>query len=160
MAMSWQYIAGFFDGEGSIGFGAHNSGRKAVAYISQSGPSGLSVLREIQKFLLENGIKSSVFETGKAGVHKRTMPSYRIGINGYASVISFCKAVYPYLWIKKVSAQDLLRYDLLYPNINKSPMAAAWRSEKQKASADKIKASLAVTFAKRCKVDAAVRRWL
>lgn len=135
MVMSWQYIAGFFDGEGSIGLGAHNTGRKAVVYMAQSGRLGLSLLHVISKFLATEGVKSSVFETGRTGVHGRTMPSYRLNICGYASVVTFVLNVLPYLYIKKVVAQDIIRYNKLFPNIQKSPLTRAWRSERMRACA-------------------------
>lgn len=170
MVMSWQYIAGFFDGEGSIGTGVHSTGRQATAYIAQSGPVGLLTLRRISEFLTENGIKNSVFESGKAGKHLRTMPSYRLALCGYTSVVKFLTALFPYLYIKKTFAQDILRYHKLYPSIQTSPLAAAYRSERQRANAprgEEWRARNVVNrigrprkFAANCKTEAKVTRWL
>lgn len=131
MDMSWPYIAGFFDGEGSIGVAAHATGRKAGIYIAQSGRMGQITLIEIQVFLKSQGIDSAVFQTGKAGVSKRTKPSYRLAVNGFTGTTKFLKAVLPYIRIKRSQAQDVLRYNVLFPNLFKSPLAAAWRREKQ-----------------------------
>lgn len=135
--MSWQYVAGFFDGEGSVGTASHCSGRKASAYIAQSGAQGLLVLQEINSFLAEQGIRSSVFQTGIATGHKRTMPSYRLGVGGFGSVEKFLRGVFPYLRVKKAAAQDILRYCIIFPNISYSPLAKSWRSEKQRAARKK-----------------------
>jgi hypothetical protein len=129
MVMSWQYIAGFFDGEGSMGINV--GGRRLGVYIAQSGPLGLLLLGRIRSFLDEQGVKSSVYETGKAGKHRRTMPSYRIGMCGFDSALRFITCVFPYLYIKKSYAQDVIRYNILYPSLNTSPLASAWRREKQ-----------------------------
>lgn len=131
MDMSWPYIAGFFDGEGSIGVSSSNSGRKAGIYIAQSGRMGQIVLEEIQTFLRLRGVDSSVFCTGITGIAKRTKPSYRLGVCGFTGTVTFLKGVLPYLRIKRAQAQDVIRYSILYPNLFKSPLTAAWRREKQ-----------------------------
>lgn len=135
MAMTWGYIAGFFDGESTVAVATHSTGRKSGAYIAQSGPRGLIVLTEIQEFLETQGIKSSVFQTGVASQHKRTMPSYRLAVNGFVGVTNFLSQMLPYLRVKRTVAQDILRYNKMYPNIQRSPLAAAWRREIQQKAA-------------------------
>jgi len=129
--MNWAYIAGFFDGEGSVGTCPATSGRHASVYIAQSGARGLLVLEEIREFISGWKIKSSVFCTGKATQHMRTMPSYRLGICGFTSTVAFLRIVFPYLRIKKAAAQDLIRYDKMFPSVQKSPLARAYRRERQ-----------------------------
>jgi hypothetical protein len=65
MAMSWQYIAGFFDGEGSIGVtnGEKRGGSgNAKLALHQSDTRGLVLLSEIQEFLFDHGIASRLGE--------------------------------------------------------------------------------------------------
>lgn len=56
---SWAYIAGFFDGEGSIMFNGPYGMRVSMA---QKDPA---VLREIQRFLLSAGIEASIYSSRK-----------------------------------------------------------------------------------------------
>jgi hypothetical protein len=137
MVMSWQYIAGFFDGEGSIATGAGYNSRRVGIYIAQSGDRGLWVLTEIQKFLADCGIKSSVFATGKIGKNGMTKQAYRLGVCGFISARDFLVAVFPYLYIKKTFAQDVLRYDKLFPSLMTTVSAASWRRENQAKRANR-----------------------
>jgi len=57
--MTWQYVAGFFDGEGSLVW--HPGGKSFQVKLTQYEPS---VLREIQKFLLSYRIKSGLGTRG------------------------------------------------------------------------------------------------
>lgn len=123
MAMSWQYISGFFDGEGNIstplGHGSLHLG------ITQAGKSGIEVLTEIQNFLAIRGIKSRMQYVRHI---KDRKPVYVLYMSTKAA-LPFLKSVYPYLRVKRVQALDVIRHRTLYPGMFVSPLCRAWRRE-------------------------------
>lgn len=94
MDMTWQYIAGFFDGEGSVLVPTYQQPRISIA---QKRPE---VLIEIQKFLLEHDIRSQIFSVDKIYAGKRKILS-QLRVNASKEVISFIEGVMPYLIVKK-----------------------------------------------------------
>lgn len=106
--MNWNYLAGFFDGEGCIYFrvGAWNK----KIHITQKGERGRKVLSEIQDFLQEHGIKSQL--TLRSGTDY-----WMLWLCAQKDMTNFLYGVFPYLRVKKLEAQDLLRYFKLYPSI-------------------------------------------
>lgn len=184
--MSWQYIAGFFDGEGNVsiplGVSSLNVG------IVQAGDTGLELLERIVSFLEEQGIRSRIDRSRKLEPNRKKV--YKLYLSA-KNAERFLRRVLPYIHIKKVVSQDVLRYRTLYPGMYTSPMCRAWRSEtirknnalrthckrgheltpenlyvykrgeRDSRSCKKCALELASRrYAKRCKVDAAVRRWL
>jgi len=118
--MSWQYIAGFFDGEGCITTLTMKSGHKIPARITmgQSGREGQSVLKEISGFLIKQGIRGSVslpsyWPPSKKGKNFKQM--FYLVVNSKKGSIDFLRGVLPFLRVKRVQAQDNLRYLVLYP---------------------------------------------
>jgi hypothetical protein len=120
--LSWPYIAGFFDGEGNISLGrqkrcgddAYSRGALRI-HITQAGDRGKRLLDEIAVFLRDAGI------TARTGVHfkgdDKHQRSYRLRIDGFRGCIPFLTALFPYLHIKKLEAQDVLRYNRLFPTL-------------------------------------------
>lgn len=119
MDLSWQYIAGFFDGEGHITF----SQNRLQAGIAQAGKIGYQTLAEIKTFLLSHGITSSLHGKIQILDHK---PQYTLSFSR-RQVVALLEHLMPYLRIKKVKAQDVLRYRKLYPSLSTSPLAANYR---------------------------------
>lgn len=134
--MSWEYIAGFFDGEGHVslnrqqknGEGQFSRGNPRVTLV-QAHERGKNLLEEISLFLTENAI-TSVVEIHDDGEHRSKC--YRLRITGFRGVVPFLTAVFPYLRIKKLEAQDILRYDLVFPTLvgkghsHRSNVLKAW----------------------------------
>lgn len=89
MDMTWEYIAGFFDGEGCIQ-GYLSTPRVSIA---QKRPL---VLQEIQKFLWEQDIRSQIFRYSS---EKKDLSQLRI--NAGEEVASFVENVLPFLIVKK-----------------------------------------------------------
>lgn len=113
MKISWAYVAGFWDGEGSFTVGVD----VFLATASQAGLIGKLVLSEISEFLTEEGIHSKVRLAGRAGRGLRTKDGYMISIHRRDDVQRFCQRVVPHLRVKKAAAQDFLRYFKLYPRL-------------------------------------------
>jgi len=130
--MNWSYVAGLFDGEGTVGIGV-GKGTIAAA-IAQSGSKGLSLLEEVATFVRGHGIRCVVYSTGLAGQGRRKLESYRLSIHGFSQAPLFLKEILPLLRIKRSIAQDVIRYTTLFPSIVTSPMARQYRTEKQAKS--------------------------
>lgn len=116
MVMSWPYIAGFFDGEGNVRL----SGSLSSVQLSlhQSGKRGKKVLETIRDFLLnEHGISSRVAEREE---RTKNQPMFRLYIYNRVGVVMFIHGVMPYLHVKKVECQDLLRYLTIVDGISAS----------------------------------------
>jgi hypothetical protein len=98
------------------------------AEIAQSGDIGLQVLTGISEFLAEHGIRSKVRKDNSMGKFSK-LPIYRLGMNNRVNVIQFLTGVLPYIRIKKVKAQDMLRYAQLYPaftNVERGLLGGDW----------------------------------
>lgn len=122
--ITWPYLAGFFDGEGHIaisrqmksGDGHYTRGTARISIV-QAGERGHVMLRDVQLFLKQHGIPSTI------KVHNRTsrLPhhqiSYDINVSGFKSVVAMAKNMMPYLIIKKSEAQDLIRFQIIYPSL-------------------------------------------
>ena len=119
MKLSWPYIAGFFDGEGCISLCSNRARPNTTQYsvtFSQAGPEGLTLLTEIREFLSVQGIKSylrSRAPGAKGCFAKKTV--YNLAIMSRPSVKPCLEALLPYLRIKKVKCEDILRWLKLFP---------------------------------------------
>lgn len=114
--LSWPYIAGFFDGEGHIRFHNTSLKHKGALYctIVQTKDEGLYLLDDIAVFLASHGIRSKVHENSKPSSLKHAQ-CYRIDILGWDNSIRFLKFMMPYMVIKKLKAQDMIRYHKTFP---------------------------------------------
>lgn len=105
--MNWKYIAGFFDGEGSIVSGSGVS--SVYVRISQK---NRHILDDIRFFLSANGIVSGI--TFDKRVSK---PSHNLYLASRSSVTLFLTSIFPYLRVKKTIAQDALRLMIMHPRL-------------------------------------------
>lgn len=111
MILSWQYIAGFFDGEGHVSVVIKNNN----VGLCQSGREGLVVLSDIAETCRASGIKCGVYAANES---KRTgKPMYRLSVQGRECCRRFLIRVFPFLRVKRLAAQDALRHFTLYPPI-------------------------------------------
>lgn len=113
MALTWPYIAGFFDGEGSIRLTMGNGAQNIHIGIHQSQKRGLILLTEIQHFILNYGITSGINKHGNQPTTGH--PIYRLYIYNIPSALKFISYVFPYIHIKKLECQDVRRFAYLYP---------------------------------------------
>lgn len=124
MALSWQYIAGFFDGEGNVSMPLGKSNLHLC--LTQAGNEGLQLLGRIQEFLAEHGIPSRIDDSTKLVTGRKKV--YRLCLSGKRTE-AFLRFVMPFVHIKKVISMDVLRWRTLYPGMYTSPMCKAWRTE-------------------------------
>lgn len=126
--MSWEYLAGFFDGEGCIYYRLGKFNLKC--HISQKGARGKRLLTEIMEFLAERAVKSSL-------QLRKDTDYYILWLCGRENVIRFLSGMLGYLRIKKLEAQDLLRFFRIYPSIQGKLLAESnefWRYRKNVTS--------------------------
>lgn len=114
--VSIAYLAGFFDGEGCIHLarkGAGVASYTARVTISQSKNRGKVLLDKIAFTLSTYGISCHIGVDNRISkLHPSVM--YNLQINSRLSVSKFIKLVMPYLEIKKLEAQDILRFLSIY----------------------------------------------
>ena len=107
--MTPEYLAGFFDGEGTFYLGLQTSRNgkeypKAQVMLSQSGEDGLALLTTIQ---INYG--GNIYQHLKAGEHKATKAAYKLYWNK-EEAIRLIGEIGPYLILKKQAAQEVLQY--------------------------------------------------
>lgn len=110
--MTWEYIAGFWDGEGWVSFHNHAKGRggKAQLYWNigacQSQPQD-KCLFEIQEFLLQNEI-TSCLDIAKSNGPRRH-PVTKIRINGNRdNKINFLRGIQNFSIVKRPKIEECL----------------------------------------------------
>jgi hypothetical protein len=108
LQITLEYLAGFFDGEGTFYLGKQFKNNieypKAQVMVSQSGPEGLKLLEQIQYQFGGN-----IYEHLKAGQHKATKSAYKLYWNKQEA-IKLIQQLLPYLILKKQCARDVLTY--------------------------------------------------
>jgi hypothetical protein len=111
--MNWAYIAGFFDGEGCLSL--HTTRMNISIY--QSGAIGEQVLREIGAWLSTKGIESIMYHRNRTDkLSKKEL--WEVRLNKRASQLKFLSGVLPFIRVKKVLAQDCVRYYTMFPPNN------------------------------------------
>jgi hypothetical protein len=120
--LSWQYIAGFFDGEGSV-MVSSNTTYSFTPHLSvcQSGERGRILLLAIKDFLEREGIKTNrLYDTSRNPAQdKKWKTLYSLRCSESGSVKIMLQKMFPYLHIKKVESQDMLRMLTLFPKRQK-----------------------------------------
>lgn len=107
--VSDEWLAGFFDGEGTIQLASYPS-RNGKLYttlkvlLAQSGEEGKALLEEVVE---QYG--GRVYEHLKAGQHKATKSAYKWYICA-TNAAAFLRRIEPYLKLKKEKAQDAIRF--------------------------------------------------
>jgi len=118
------YVAGFFDGEGCVRTYARHSrftGCHSRIQISQSGDRGKSVLLEISEFLSTYGIVSQV--NGHEYKNPKYLKGWCLQISRIECVKAFIRLMLPYLHVKKVESQDVLRFLSIYGAVGRKSAA-------------------------------------
>ena len=106
---SWQYLAGFYDGEGTIGFRvvrekrlSRKTGETGGWYITpylDIANTNFKVLEIIQKFLADSETISHI--VSKSSKNKNQQQGNYLTIQSYEGIRKFLKNIYPYSLIKK-----------------------------------------------------------
>lgn len=110
--LSPQYLAGFFDGEGTFYLGyqkaKHPNNKKlypkAQVILSQSGDSGLALLETIKE---QYG--GSIYLHLRPGQHKAKKTAYKIWWNKDEAIL-LINQLLPHLVLKKTEAEEVLKY--------------------------------------------------
>lgn len=154
MMMRWEYIAGFFDGEGCVNTTTRKvEGTQCVTVtIAQSNADGVekppAVLLEISAFLSEVGIVHNISggrkylrqtTTSDGRKINTTRPIYNLQIQNRHGIIAFLTGVRPFLRVKKTKSEDVLRFFKMYPD-----MRGRFSMKKQEnLSSEMVKADIA-----------------
>lgn len=102
---SWQYIAGFFDGEGNISI--IGKSKMINASFSQARRPG-NVLEEIKKFLLARGVRCRISMHCPEG--PRRMLCEQLKVTDWRSNRKLLRKMLPYLIVKRDKALSTLQY--------------------------------------------------
>jgi hypothetical protein len=110
--MSWQYIAGYLDGEGSILTKINNHGSKNWGCRVVLVNTNLESLEAIHRFLLENGINGKINEkptqnSNDGCVRKRC---WHWRVNKKCEVLYLLTQILPFLIIKREKAILAIEY--------------------------------------------------
>lgn len=98
--MNWAYVAGFFDGEGSVLYSISNGFIEAPRLAWNQMEENDLVLYAIKEFLEERGISCSL-DTSAAYTKLR--------INNHAGVRLALGRMLPHLWVKREKAAECIR---------------------------------------------------
>ncbi len=118
MVNSWEYVAGFWDGEGCIWMPV-GKGRTVSASISQTDPK---VLIAIKEFLERQGLKPKLRK--QSGKSKKAFNDkadhWTILFQGTKKTSFLLEKLLPFLNTKKkIYAQDVLRFFTIFPSLRK-----------------------------------------
>ena len=116
--MNWSYIAGFFDGEGSLGL--TNLGSNNCCFRVSMAQGTVPVLSKIQEFLAQEDIPCRI-ELNTNRFHmltKKHKSVHQLRITVRKNVTKFCELVLPYCVVKKALVQDVGRFLKMYPPLN------------------------------------------
>lgn len=108
--ISWQYLAGFFDGEGNV-----DLYRRVRLTIVQK---NREILDDIVSFLSGEGIKATlhhrVSQYKNKGVEYGPRDLWGLRVGG-SSAVRMCKFMLPYLNVKKQPVEDAIRFNIWLP---------------------------------------------
>lgn len=105
--LSWEYVAGIFDGEGSTGVYSNEGYPAPVATISNTCHKLCLILR---RFLHHNNIHSRIrlVKSTRSKITSRKK-CYQVIIQNHQHVQRFLELVLPYLVIKKKKARETIK---------------------------------------------------
>ena len=108
MKITPQYLAGFFDGEGTFYIGKQIKNGKeyphATIMLSQSGEEGLELLKHIQ-----TGYGGNIYQHLKPGEHKATKAAYKLYWNKVEG-IKLINLISDHLILNQSVALEVLAY--------------------------------------------------
>lgn len=124
--MTWQYVGGFFDGEGNV-FPVPYRGtiRRIEISFYQASP-GLNALEEIHKFLTRQKLAAYIRKEGRAGEGVRKYDYYRMVIRTNDDALKFLTLIEPHVIVKKEQVRSALK-TLRYNERMKQRHGVRWR---------------------------------
>lgn len=120
MVMTWAYLAGFFDGEGSVRFAPGKSNNFQLSIHQSECNSGQIILDEIAAFLRQWGVRCKVSAKQPYKTRRGMVGMFRLYMNNRAGGIIMIQHMLPYLRVKRVIAQDILRYFIIFPVLHRN----------------------------------------
>lgn len=132
MQLNWEYVAGFFDGEGCVSTFTNRARRGLFGTqvtFGQSGERGRVLLTEIQEFLAAHGIKAYLMARKPA----RGQLAWALVIGARPSVMIFFGYVRGRVRIKKQVVEDTWRFYTIYPSLRGPTTALRNRESKRPA---------------------------
>lgn len=124
--MNWDYIAGFFDGEGCVSTFRNRCRTglpSTVVCISQTGEEGFAVLTEIREFLLALGIKGYICTQTRRNIPNRRV-IHNLQISARPSTTAFLKAVLDRVRVKRAKVEQTLAFFEANPSLRVSLLIA------------------------------------
>lgn len=113
----WGYVAGFFDGDGTVRFDLTGARHNPTLCFYQSQKN---VLLDIRDFLLFHSVESKLTIV-KARVNRfGSSESYMLRIIKWNDVEKLCREMLPYLFVKESTIRDILRFRKIYPPLPKA----------------------------------------
>lgn len=103
------YLAGVWDGEGSIQLARNGSADKYQARIKMTN-TGTLLIQRVVEILDRMGVPSFVNVSNPKGNNGNNKTAYNVVISSRDAMIRFCEVVSPYLVDKKPHAFLMLRY--------------------------------------------------
>lgn len=115
--MDWSYVAGFFDGEGSI-----HKDKKSNSWTVQLTQKDREVLDQIREFLINHSISpvGIYYRLNGKTINDKHFDIHILIFSKRANVIRFFQAVLPYLIVKKAKAKEALIYLMKVEEKNQS----------------------------------------
>lgn len=104
--MNWQYLAGFFDGEGHVG--VHKGRGKYTQHDIAIANTHEPTIDAISRFLSSQTIKHSKFKRTYTVKHWKT--AYKIKVTSIRAGIVFLELILPFLLTKREQALSTLEY--------------------------------------------------
>jgi len=103
--ITWEYLAGFFDGEGCIYSNLKKNHTYAGIYQAEHQSS---VLYAIQKFLKKNNIESKIY-IRKEIRKNQNYKGVSLEIAHRIELLNFLKVIQPYLFVKKKKCDQVIK---------------------------------------------------
>ena len=143
--MTWQYIAGFFDGEGTIDclLSPDKKRRTHFGVAVYQSQKQIQVLYDIQDFLKEQNIESHIYfrkEPRSNGEYKQNYIGGSLEIGHRVYALAFLLHTLPYLIVKKQQAIQAISKLIEYNDAHKTVI----RSDGKPFSSHSIKMSIPV----------------
>lgn len=117
-SISWPYLAGFYDGEGTVGLYNYSSSKTGgTGYINVSmAQQSPMVLHAIQRFLVEYGIRTVMLLSKATPLSAKSCHRLEVA---RGDALKFLYYLMPYLVVKKAKVQDILRFKKIFPPLSR-----------------------------------------
>lgn len=116
--VNWAYIAGFFDGEGSICLNGNRGFLSYVVHLPQA-EQRVKCLYDIKEFLESEGLHVSLNERKHKQQNENRSRMFNIRIARRNDVMKFIEGIMPFVIGKKLLSQDTWRFFRIYPELRR-----------------------------------------